>query len=90
MLESKIEKDSLKEAARHGWWGIKLVPTFVRGLPDRMYLGHGQVVFIEYKTAKGKRSPMQIRIHAKFLKFGIVVHVCRSKEETMEVLNAKT
>jgi hypothetical protein len=89
MKESKIESDSKKEAAKLGWMGIKLLPFLMKGLPDTMYIGHGKVVFIEYKTKTGRLSPMQIRMHDKFRDKGIEVYVCRSVEETLEVLNAQ-
>ena len=87
MLESKIESDSKKAASKFGWWGIKLLPMLIKGLPDVMYIGHGRVVFIEYKNEKGKLSRMQIHIHKKFKDHGITVHVCRSVDETIGVLN---
>ena len=87
MLERVIEKASLTAAKKAGWWGIKLVPSIISGLPDRMFIGHGKVVFIEYKTEKGQLTKLQKAIHRKFKQHGIGVSVCRSKEETMEVLN---
>lgn len=88
MLESDIERAALRKAKKLGWWGIKLVPSIVAGLPDRMFLGHGKIVFIELKTAKGKVTPIQTAIHKRFDKCGIPVHICRSPDEVLEVLNA--
>jgi hypothetical protein len=87
MLESKIESTSKKEAKKLGWWGIKLIPSLIKGLPDVMYIGHGKVVFIEYKTEKGKVTPKQLSIHNKFLTHGLKVHIARSVEQTIEILN---
>lgn len=87
MRESKIEKDSAKAASKLGWFSFKLVPTLFRGLPDKCFIGYGKVVFIEYKNEIGKLSPIQIKVHSMFAKYGITVHVCRSVEETLEVLN---
>jgi len=90
MLERDIEKKSCKVALASGWWGIKLVPQFISGLPDRMFIGHGTVVFVEFKTEKGKVTKMQSFIHKKFLKYGHCVHVSRSEEQTMDILNEAT
>ena len=87
MLESAIEKSSMAAAKKAGWCAIKLVPSFIAGLHDRMFIGHGKVVFIEYKTEKGKLTKLQVAVHKRFEKHGIAVYVCRSKEETMLVLN---
>lgn len=89
MLESKIEKDSKQAAKKIGYWGIKFLPTLVKGLPDVIYIGHGCVFFVEYKNEKGKLSPMQIHIHKKFKEHGIVVHVARSVDDTLRILNAE-
>lgn len=85
--EREIEKASTLAAKELGFFGIKLVTTLIKGLPDRMFIGHGKVVFIEYKREKGVLSPMQRRIHALFEQHGHTVHVCRSVDETIKVLN---
>jgi hypothetical protein len=86
MLESKIEKTSVKAADKLGFWSFKLLSTLVSGLPDRVFIGHGVVVFIEYKRPGGKVSKMQEFIHRKFLKHGVVVHVAYSVEDTRRIL----
>lgn len=87
MLESKIEKDSAKEAAKHGWISYKFLSQLHKGLPDKVYLGHGKVVFIEYKQPGKKPTKLQEKVHQDFLKQGIKVHIATSVSETMEILN---
>ena len=89
MLESVIEAGAIREAKKSGWWLIKLMPTIIAGLPDRIAIGQGRVVFLEFKTEKGKLTKLQKAIHRKFASHGIEVHVVRSKEETMGVLNGQ-
>lgn len=84
--ERDIERASVQAAGQIGWFGIKLVTTLVRGLPDRMFLKDGRVVFIEYKRANGQLSPTQRVIHKKFAQFGHTVHVARSVDETIRIL----
>lgn len=86
MLESKIEKDSVKAAKELGFYSFKLLSTLVRGLPDRIFIGHGVVIFIEYKNEKGKLSPMQEYIHKIFNEYGVTVHVARSVKDTKRIL----
>jgi len=86
MLESAIEKAALARAKKEGWWGIKIVPQFVSGLPDRMFIGHGKVVFIEFKRPGGSISKIQRVVHRRFAEHGIIVYTCYSVEEVMDVL----
>ena len=87
MLESKIESDSVKEAKKHGWWGIKFLSTLFKGLPDRLFVGHGAVVFIEYKQPGKLPTKLQSKVHEMFKQHGITVHIAHSVNETMEILN---
>tara|TARA_R110000782_G_C14807783_1_gene412475 strand:- start:2342 stop:2614 length:273 start_codon:yes stop_codon:yes gene_type:complete len=87
MLESAIQKDSIKAAKELGWYSFKVLSTLQRGLPDCCFIKDGDVVFIEFKTDKGKLSPMQVKIHKKFKEHGVTVYVSRSKEETIRVLD---
>lgn len=90
MLESKIESASVKEAKKHGWWGIKLLSTLFKGLPDRLFVGHGIVVFIEYKQPGKLPTKLQSKVHELFKQNGVIVHIAHSKSETMEILNSYT
>ena len=85
--ERDIEKASVIAAKQAGWYGLKMVTTLVKGLPDRLFIGYGKVVFIEYKCEKGVLSPKQKSIHKLFAQYGHTVHVARSVHETMEILN---
>ena len=87
MKESQIESASCKASKLIGWWGIKLVPLKMAGLPDRMFIGHGKIVFIEYKIPGGKLRPIQKAVHAKFAKHGITVYVSYSVGDTLKILN---
>lgn len=87
MLESKIEKDSVAEAKKYGWFSFKVLSQLNKGLPDKCFIGHGKVVFIEYKQPGKKPTPLQSKVHQIFLDHGVTVHVATSVNETMEILN---
>lgn len=87
MLESKIEKDSVNEAKKYGWFSFKLLSTLFKGLPDRVFIGHSKVVFIEYKQPGKLPTPLQNKVHKIFADHGVKVHVATSVNETMRVLN---
>ena len=84
--ERDIEKSSVIAAKQIGWYGIKLLSSLMRGLPDRMFIGHGKVVFIEYKTQSGVLSPSQRAINRLFAQYGHTIHVARSVHDTIKVL----
>lgn len=57
-------------------WVIKLLSTFVKGLPDRMVLCQGGYVgFAEIKTTGKKPTKMQTYIHEKLRALGFKVFV---------------
>lgn len=57
-------------------WVIKLLSTFVKGLPDRMVICRGGYVgFAEIKTTGKKPTKMQTHIHEKLRALGFKVFV---------------
>lgn len=57
-------------------WVIKLLSTFVKGLPDRMILCQGGYVgFAEIKTTGKKLTKIQAHIHEKLRALGFEVFV---------------
>lgn len=57
-------------------WVIKLLSTFVKGLPDRLILCRGGYVgFAEIKTTGKKPTKFQTFIHDKLRQLGFVVVV---------------
>lgn len=57
-------------------WVIKLLSTFIKGLPDRMILCQGGYVgFAEIKTTGKKPTKIQLLIHSKLRALGFKVFV---------------
>ena len=57
-------------------WVIKLLSTFIKGLPDRMILCKGGYVgFAEIKTTGKKPTKIQLYIHDKLRSIGFEVFV---------------
>lgn len=57
-------------------WVIKLLSTFVKGLPDRMVICQGGYVgFAEIKTTGKKPTKIQTYIHEKLRALGFTVFV---------------
>ena len=57
-------------------WVIKLLSTFIKGLPDRMVLCKGGYVgFAEIKTTGKKPTKIQLYIHDKLKDLGFEVFI---------------
>lgn len=57
-------------------WVIKLLSTFIKGLPDRMVICQGGYVgFAEIKTTGKKPTKIQTHIHEKLRALGFTVFV---------------
>lgn len=75
LIEAKLGK-AIKDM---GGWSIKLLSTFVKGLPDRMcLLPTGIIFFVEVKSTGKKPSLAQKIIHKKLIYLGFNVYVIDS------------
>lgn len=68
-------------------WVIKLLSTFIKGLPDRMILCQGGYVgFAEIKTTGKKPTKMQLLIHSKLEALGFKAFVINDLESRDSVI----
>ena len=75
LIEAKLGK-AIKDM---GGWSIKLLSTFVKGLPDRMcLLPTGIIFFVEVKSTGKKPTLAQKIIHKKLISLGFNVYVIDS------------
>lgn len=82
MKESDIEREVCDYKGT--WTSLKV---HVRHWPDRIFFGEKKVVFMEFKTEKGKLSAGQ-RSYFIFLEsLGFPVYVVRSVQSGIEILN---
>jgi len=88
MLEKQIEKLSVQRAKAEGWYSRKFSSPSHRGVPDRIFIKAGVVVFIELKTATGKVSKLQQKELEDLNNHGVHAVVCRSVDEVMSTLHA--
>tara|TARA_R110000782_G_scaffold32582_1_gene79317 strand:- start:866 stop:1153 length:288 start_codon:yes stop_codon:yes gene_type:complete len=66
---------------------LKIPATYLAGIPDRLCLLPGGVLFFaELKTTKKKPSKIQVIIHNKLRALGFEVYVLDSKEEILKTL----
>lgn len=79
--ESKIEKAVCDHAKSKGWLVYKWSSPGNRGVPDRLFIRKGYVLFIEFKRKGGKTTPIQELIHKKFLEHEFKVHLIDNIED---------
>jgi hypothetical protein len=87
LVESKIQQKIIKYLSTKMAVATKLT-SMQRGWPDLLVvLPGGTVLFLEVKTATGRLSPHQIRIHAELKRNDANVYVVRSIEEVSDLVS---
>lgn len=77
MRESAVERKLTEGVYKLGFWAPKFVSPGNDGMPDRIIVGHGRVIFVELKTDTGVRSPVQRSQIKRLQKYGQDVRVLR-------------
>ena len=78
-LEKEIENDCRKIAELHGCMLLKIVSPNRAGIPDRLFIGHGVMIWMEFKKPKsGRASALQDRTLAKLREMGHAAHLVDS------------
>lgn len=72
--ESRIEKRLIHEVEKRGGLCLKFLST-VSGVPDRMIVYKGRVLFVELKTEEGRLSALQRYWISQFGKCGVPIDV---------------
>ena len=85
--ERDIEKRVVDLAKKAGWLSYKWVSVSVRGVPDRIFIRDGVIVFIEFKAPGKKPTPLQAQTITRLRLQGMTVHVCDSVESACHALS---
>lgn len=87
--EKVIEKRLNAEVKSLGGWSLKLLSTYVTGLPDRLVLLPGGVIFFaEIKTTGKKPTTIQELVHERIRRLGFRVEVIDSLDNLYKVLDS--
>lgn len=86
MLEKQIEKPTVTWAERDGWEVRKCKWIGHDGAPDRLFLGHGRMVYIEFKRPKGHRRLLQVDEGQRILDNGGEFYFCESLSHACVIL----
>lgn len=61
MRERDLERKLVSHARKHGVLSFKFTSPSFRGVPDRIFIGHKGVLFLELKVGTNKPTPLQER-----------------------------
>jgi len=86
MLESKVERDCCKWAKSQGIANKKVRHEV--GDPDRVFLYHGKVLFIEFKREGEDARAIQVYKHKELMDHGFLVLVIDNIDVFKSVVRA--
>jgi Holliday junction resolvase len=82
--ESKVEKEITKYAKATGWWQAKFVSPSKRGVPDRVFIKNGIVLWLEIKRPGEVPTAQQALRMTEMKKYGAIVAWVDSFDEAKE------
>jgi len=80
MRESALESRCCRAATAAGWLTFKFVSPGRRGVPDRIFLRAGRIIFIEFKAPGRRPSPAQERRIAELQAENFAARIVDSEE----------
>lgn len=76
MLESRLKEIITKKLTKEGWLVISLIQTSFNGIPDKMVIRQGRVVFLEFKRPGiNTMDPVQEYRREQFQAAGVEVYL---------------
>lgn len=86
--EKLIESTLVKLVNKLKGWAIKLPCVYLTGLPDRLVLLPGGIIFFaEIKTTGKKATAVQKLVHRKIRRLGFKVYVIDNLNELQTILD---
>lgn len=85
--ERDIEAKVAKWARANGWLTYKFVSPSQRGVPDRVFIKDGVIVFIEFKAPGKKPTALQAQTIKKMREQRVTVWVMDSAEDAINALS---
>ena len=81
MLESRIEAGLRSQVAKHGGMFLKFVSPSQSGVPDRIIIDRGRVIFVELKQKGEKPRLLQEVVIDRMRSHGADVRVVAGRDE---------
>lgn len=85
--ERDIEKRAVDIAKKAGWLCYKWVSPSQRGVPDRIFIKDGRIVFVEFKAPAKRPTQLQAQIIRRLRDAGCEVYVCDTVESACDALS---
>lgn len=79
----------MKDAKDAGFLSRKLNGMGHAAWPDRMFLHHGRVFFVEFKRPSGVLTPLQFHMHKLLREHHMDVYTVRARDEMAMVLRSQ-
>lgn len=89
-IEKKLEKRCTDLAKVHGWYSRKWASPSHRGVPDRLFIKDGDVLFIEFKAPGNKPTALQYDEIHQIRAHGGVAYWCDNVDDFKMYLMIKT
>jgi len=90
LRESTIENAVVRYAKKHGVRSIKLAGSHDRGKPDREFLYKGKILFIEFKRAGAKPTPLQLKWRDELTNEGFTSYIIDNIKDGMNAIDIFT
>ncbi len=87
MLEKQIEAKVCAYAKSRGWIPYKFTSPSHIGVCDRILIGEGRVIWIEFKAPGRSPTPVQHRHHLLLASMGHRVYVVDSVDQGKEIID---
>lgn len=88
MTESQIEKKLVAYCRKRGIYTRKFVSPANRGVPDRVIVGNGRVLFLELKREGNKPTELQKWGLAQLREHGAEAHLATGYDEAKAIVDA--
>lgn len=88
--EKKLEKRCTDVAKANDWFTVKLASPSNRGVPDRLFIKGGKVLFVEFKAPGGKPTPLQADCIQRMQQHGAEVYVIYEVGDFKQLLSIFT
>lgn len=88
--EKKLEKRCTDVSKANGWYTTKLSSPSHRGVPDRIFIREGNVVFVEFKAPGNHPTKLQAHTIDQMQDHGALVYVVDTIEKFKALLEIYT
>lgn len=86
LRESSLESKIRRHAIQNGWLTYKFTSPGVRGVPDRIFIKNGRLIFVEFKSEDGQLSKLQNIQIQKLREHGMEVFVINNVPDGKAIL----